>query len=201
VNGRSGSAGGARPAHPDRPADGAVVLIGFMAAGKSAVGRAAAARLGLDFVDTDAAIEVTHGPIPAIFARGGETLFRELERDVVLDALSAAGSSPAVVALGGGAVTIEAVRAALGRSPLVLWLSAPADVLWERARRAPQGTRPLAEEEAAFRDLLAQREELYRVVATAVVGNDGTRSLDDVVDDVVTTVRIATAGAGQAGDA
>ena len=83
-----------------------------MAAGKSAVGRAAAARLGLDFVDTDAAIEVTHGPIPAIFARGGETLFRELERDVVLDALSAAGSSPAVVALGGGAVTIEAVRAA-----------------------------------------------------------------------------------------
>jgi shikimate kinase len=160
-----------------------------MAVGKSTVGRTAAARLDLPFVDTDSAIEAEHGPIPAIFARGGEDLFRELERDVVLDVLSTSGPRPPLVALGGGAVTIAAVRTALAGASLVVWLRAPADVLWERARRAPPGTRPLAEDEAAFRALFAERDALYREVAGAVVLNDGGRALEDVVDEVVTVVR------------
>jgi shikimate kinase len=162
-----------------------------MASGKSAVGRAAAIRLTLPFVDTDAVVEARHGPIPAIFARGGEKLFRDVERDAVLDVLSRSGSERPVVALGGGAVTIAPVREALLQSRLVVWLRAPADVLWQRARRAPQGTRPLAEDEAAFRALLAEREQLYRDVAGAIVDNGGSRSLDEVVDEVV-----ATAGRG-----
>ena len=149
----SGAAPSEAQGHDGRPA---AVLVGYMAAGKSAVGRLVAARLGLPFVDTDLVVEATHGPIPAIFARGGERLFRELEGGVVLEVLSAPrpGGRP-LVALGGGAVTTEAVRTALAGAPLVLWLQAPADVLWERARRAPQGTRPLAEDEAAFRALLS----------------------------------------------
>ena len=170
-----------------------------MATGKSVVGRAAAARLGLPFVDTDLAIEAAHGPIPAIFARGGERLFRELERDVVLDVLSAPGSSGRpLVALGGGAVTIAAVRTALAGAPVVIWLQAPTDVLWERARRAPQGTRPLAEDEAAFGALLAEREALYREVAGAAVLNDGSRALDEVVEEVIVAIRRATAALGTA---
>lgn len=170
----------------------AAVLVGFMAAGKSAVGRAAAARLELPFVDTDAVIEAARGPISAIFARGGEALFREVERDVVLDVLLSPGSAKPLVALGGGAVTIAAVRTALAGSPAVVWLRAPADVLWERARRAPAGTRPLAEDEAAFRALLAEREALYREVAGAVVLNDGSRALSDVAGEVAALVRGAS---------
>ncbi len=188
----SGSSGADRSETPQERAQVTAVLVGFMAAGKSAVGRAAAARLGLPFVDTDAAIEAAHGPIAALFARGGERLFREVERDVVLDVLSSPGSAKPLVALGGGAVTIAAVRAALAEAPLVVWLRAPADVLWERARRAPAGTRPLAEDEAAFRALLAERDALYREVAGAIVLNDGSRALSDVADEVVALVRGAS---------
>jgi len=159
-----------------------------MGAGKSAVGHASAERLAVPFVDTDAVLAARHGPIPAIFARGGETLFREVEREVVLDVLSATGTGRPIVALGGGAVTIADVRAALRRMPLVVWLRAPADVLWERARRAPQGARPLAADEAAFGSLLAEREELYREVAGVIVSNDGGRSIGAVVEAVVAAV-------------
>ena len=192
----SGAAPSEAQGHDGRPA---AVLVGYMAAGKSAVGRLVAARLGLPFVDTDLVVEATHGPIPAIFARGGERLFRELEGGVVLEVLSAPrpGGRP-LVALGGGAVTTEAVRTALAGAPLVLWLQAPADVLWERARRAPQGTRPLAEDEAAFRALLSARDALYREVAGAVVLNDGGRALDEVVDEVVGVIRGGTAAPGAA---
>jgi shikimate kinase len=176
----------------------AVLLVGFMASGKSAVGRAAAGRLERAFVDTDEVIEAAHGPIPAIFARGGEALFREVEGAIVLDVIGASGTDGAVVALGGGAVTIPAVRAALSKTPLVVWLTAPADVLWERARRAPQGTRPLADDEAAFRALLAEREGLYREVADAIVTNDDSRTLGEVADEVVAVVRAAGTTPGDA---
>jgi shikimate kinase len=175
------------------------VLVGFMASGKSAVGRMAAERLDLGFVDTDEVIEASHGPIAAIFARGGEALFRDVERTLVLGVLAEAGPEKQLVALGGGAVTISAVRTALSGPGLVVWLTAPADVLWERARRAPQGTRPLAEDEAAFRALLAERDALYREVAGAIVTNDGGRPLDVVVDEVVIVVRAALATRGVAG--
>ncbi len=189
MSGLAGNAGGEASAVAPAHNGPAAVLVGFMAAGKSAVGRAAAARLGLPFVDTDLVIEAAHGPVPAIFARGGEQLFRELENAVVLDVLSASGADGRpLVALGGGAVTIAAVRTALAVVPLVLWLRAPADVLWERARRAPQGTRPLAEDEATFRALLAERDELYREVACSAVLNDGRRALDEVVDEVVAAI-------------
>ena len=194
MSGPAGNAGEASAGPPGHCGP-AAVLVGFMATGKSAVGRAVAARLGLPFVDTDLVIEAGHGPIPAIFARGGEQLFRELESDVVLNVLSASGAGGRpLVALGGGAVTIPAVRTALAGAPLVLWLHAPADVLWERARRAPQGTRPLAEDEAAFRALLAEREALYREVAGLAVLNDGGRALDEVVEEVAAAVHGITAG-------
>ena len=60
-----------------------VALIGFMAVGKSAVGRLVARRLGVSFVDTDALIEQREGPVSEIFAERGEQTFRALERDVV----------------------------------------------------------------------------------------------------------------------
>jgi shikimate kinase len=200
VSQRSGSRGVAAPCQTPTP-DGRVtaVLVGFMASGKSVVGHAAAARLDVPFVDTDLVIEAAHGPIPAIFAQWGEQRFRELESDAVLDVLSASGANGRpLVALGGGAVTIAAVRTALTAAPLVVWLDAPADVLWERARRAPQGTRPLAEDEAAFRALLAEREALYREVAGAAVVNDGGRALDEVVEEVVAAIGRATAALGTA---
>ena len=129
----------------------AVALIGFMAAGKSVVGRLAARRLQMPFVDTDALVEEREGPIAEIFAVRGEQAFRVIERDVVVEVLETALREPCVVALGGGAVLNGDVREALRRLPHVAWLTAPADVLWARVRSAAPGGRPLALDEPAFR--------------------------------------------------
>lgn len=166
----------------------ALALVGFMAAGKSAVGEAVAARLGVGFVDTDALIEERAGGIPAIFDAVGEDGFRRLESDVVVSALREALSDPCVVALGGGAVLSGEVRQALGRLPHVVWLSAPPEVLWDRATGAGSGARPLAQDAASFARLLADRSRLYAEVASAEVVNDGSRSLGAVVDAVVELV-------------
>src|SRR6185369_10927575 len=61
-----------------------VVLTGFMASGKTAVGRRLARRLGFDFVDTDQVIEDQAGAtVSEIFAREGEPAFRRLERETI----------------------------------------------------------------------------------------------------------------------
>jgi len=76
---------------PDSPN---IVLVGPMGSGKSAVGRALAARLGLDFADSDAEIEARTGvDIAYIFEREGEAGFRAREADV-LDELTARGVAP-----------------------------------------------------------------------------------------------------------
>lgn len=166
------------------PPASAVALVGFMAAGKSAVGRLAAKRLKVPFVDTDALIEEREGPIAEVFAARGEQAFRGIERDVVVEVLEAALREPCVVALGGGAVLSGDVREALGRLPHIAWLTAPADVLWARARAAAQGDRPLARDQQAFRRLLEERNDLYRRVASAEVLNDGSRALEVVADEI-----------------
>jgi hypothetical protein len=71
-----------------------------------------------------------------------------------------------------------------GPPPHVAWLTAPADVLWARARAAAQGDRPLAKDEQAFGRLLEERNDLYRRVASAAVLNDGSRALAAVADEV-----------------
>lgn len=162
----------------------AVALVGFMAAGKSAVGRLAAKRLKVPFVDTDALIEAREGPIAELFAVRGEQVFRDIERAVVVEVLKTALREPCVVALGGGAVLSGDVREALGRLPHVAWLSAPADVLWARARAAASADRPLAKDEQAFGRLLEERNDLYRRVASVEVLNDGSCSLAAVADEI-----------------
>jgi shikimate kinase / 3-dehydroquinate synthase len=133
-----------------------IALIGFMGAGKTTVFPEIAARLeraGVD-VDRDAA---------EMIRRKGLDHFRELEEEVTCDALRV--SEPHVLALGGGAVTSEAVRDALAGTFTVL-LDVTADEAWERVR----GTdRPLAQDEQQFRQLYEDRETLYRDIADAIV--------------------------------
>ena len=166
----------------DAPRASAVALVGFMASGKSAVGRLVAKRLRVPFIDTDALIEAREGPIAEIFAARGELVFRGIERDVVVEVLERARREPCIVALGGGAVLSGDVREALGRLPQVAWLTAPAEVLWARA--AARRGRPLAKDQQAFDRLYEERNDLYRRVASAEVLNDGSRALAAVADEI-----------------
>jgi len=125
-----------------------VWLVGMMGAGKSAVGRALAQRLGRPFVDSDAEIEAAAGrPIPAIFAAEGEPGFRARERAV----LAQLAGRNAVVALGGGAIAQPGAGRLLARSGRVVWLRASPRTLLARVG------------DGAGRPLLAGRDERGRL--------------------------------------
>jgi shikimate kinase/3-dehydroquinate synthase len=141
----------------------ALVLIGFMGAGKSSAARAAAAELRSTPVDADALIEERlGGSIEDWFASHGERAFREVEEEIVLSLLERPPGP--VIALGGGAVTSQRIQEALRRHTVVL-LDVDSDTAWQRAG----GRRPLARDRQRFDELLAARAPLYERVADAIL--------------------------------
>jgi shikimate kinase / 3-dehydroquinate synthase len=138
-----------------------IALVGFMGAGKSTIGREVARLTGRPFVDTDALIHERFGPIPELF-RDGEAEFRRLEEQVVGEVLA---GEPAVIALGGGAVLSRATRDHLRTKAFAVWLHVAVEEAWARVGGSD---RPLAEDEAGFRALFAEREGIYRGAADAL---------------------------------
>ena len=116
-----------------------VVMVGMMGAGKTAVGRAVAARLGVDFRDSDAEIErAANATIPEIFVRDGEGFFRKREAEVIARLLR---EGPCVLSTGGGAFLQETNRVMISARGVSMWLDAPLELLWQRVRH--RDTRPL----------------------------------------------------------
>jgi shikimate kinase / 3-dehydroquinate synthase len=149
--------------------DRALVLVGFMGAGKTTAAEAIAAAWGTEAIDTDALVEREVGVrIPDLFEEQGEEAFRLREEIVVGHALDHAAPGD-VVALGGGALGSPRVREA-ARRHLVVWLDADADTCW--ARIAHQAAdRPLARDPERFAALLEARQADYEAAADAVVLN------------------------------
>ncbi len=181
-------------AAPPRPP--AVVLVGFMGAGKSAVGRELAARLRLPFLDSDELIAAAEGPIDEIFATRGEPAFRALETRTVLGEIEALEDAPKVLALGGGAVLADEVREALRPLAHVVLLTAPVAELWRRVTGDGDAARPLARDRGAFEALLAAREPLYREVATLTV-ETARRDPGEVASRIVRLLGEEAAAEGQ----
>ncbi|MFI1992733.1 shikimate kinase [Actinoplanes sp. NPDC020271] len=148
----------------------AAVLVGVMGAGKTTVGAALAASLGLPFADTDTIIEERAGkPIPEIFVDEGEAAFRALEREVVASTLE---TFDGVLALGGGAILDDSTRKLLA-GHTVVYLSVE---LTDALKRVGLGAgRPLLaiNPRATLKYLLEQRRPLYLEVATHTVITDG----------------------------
>lgn len=147
-------------------------LVGMMGSGKSTVGSRVAARLDLDFVDTDQLVAaVTESTITDLWTSGGEESFRRLESQMIA---SAAAGEPVVVATGGGVVLDEANIVAMRDSGLVVWLKASPEALARRIGR--DSKRPLLaasdDPVEALRSLLADREARYVEAAHAVVDTD-----------------------------
>jgi shikimate kinase len=113
----------------DRP----IVLVGLMGVGKSTVGRRLAKRLGLSFIDSDAAIEDASGfPAAEVFERYGESDFRDGERRLVARLIE---GEVRVIATGGGAYVDARTRKLLNERAITVWLDAPVDILAERTSR------------------------------------------------------------------
>ncbi|NUP89236.1 MAG: shikimate kinase [Candidatus Sumerlaeia bacterium] len=149
----------------------AIVLVGFMGTGKSAVSQILAGQLGWQHLDTDALIVQRAGkPIPAIFAEEGEPHFRDLETQVIR---ALAGTKDAVVATGGGCVMrVDNIRA-LRELGMVVNLAARPEVILSRC--GGDTGRPLLQTEnplARIHDLLALRAPLYAMAHHTVDTSD-----------------------------
>ncbi len=157
----------------------AVVLVGLMGAGKTALGRRLAARLGLPFHDADAEIEAAAGcSVAEIFDRFGEPEFRDGERRVIARLLA---GPPIVLATGGGAWMDPQTRALVRRRAVSVWLRASPELLLRRV--AGRSHRPLLNQgdpEAILRGLARVRDPVY---AQADIIVDCTEDTPEVMTD------------------
>lgn len=142
-----------------------IILTGYRATGKSAVGRLLAQRLGRTFLDTDQLIEERQGcTIKELVAARGWPYFREVENKL-LDEL--AGGTGLVIATGGGAILHRQAWAALRASGLVVWLTADRETICRRLVDdvITEGQRPSLTGQGIGKEVaevLAEREPLYR---------------------------------------
>ena len=170
-----------------------IALTGFMAAGKSTVGRSLACLLKWRFVDLDSEIESRcNQAICEIFAQQGEARFRELESEALRIVLQNVSEST-VIALGGGTSVqrqnVDLLRRACAR---VVFLELDSQELLQRCRaaaeRAPGNARPLATDEETFCALYAQRLPLYRQADVVIDGHSKTP--EQIAREVALTLRL-----------
>jgi shikimate kinase len=136
-------------------------LVGFMASGKTTVGRALADHIGWPFADMDSEIEAREGKaISRIFVERGEAGFRQTEAEVLRwHVRSIEAGQPCVLALGGGAFVQPANRELVQNNGVTLWLDCPFEVILRRLNG--DNTRPLAAQPNGLARLYEDRRPVY----------------------------------------
>ncbi|MFQ5739760.1 MAG: 3-phosphoshikimate 1-carboxyvinyltransferase [Acidobacteriota bacterium] len=134
-----------------------VFLVGFMASGKSTVGRRLGKRMGLPFLDLDSLIEEEQGTsINDLFSTRGEAFFRHLETRMLARAVA---GPPCLLALGGGAFSSDLNREMVLKSGVSVWLKVPLELA--RQRCLGDRHRPHAQDPAQLERLFRQRQKDY----------------------------------------
>jgi len=163
-----------------------LVLVGFMGSGKTTIGRLTAVELGMQFMDMDRRIEEREGmSIPDIFAQRGESIFRDIEEEVVKEL---AARHDLVIATGGGVVLRPANVEILAHSGVVVHLRVDVETVLARTRGHTH--RPLLQGEdlsTRARALLKERRPLYEAIPLFV--ESAGRSSETVTRDVVAIYR------------
>jgi shikimate kinase len=159
-----------------------IYLVGFMAAGKSTVARALAARLGWRAEDVDELIEKRERmTVAEIFSRQGEPYFRAAEREILR---LVQPLRHAVVATGGGTFADPDNRSLINFDGVSVWLDLPlADLI---ARIPVDGRRPLAADRAQLERLYLLRQDAYRLAHVRVSASRSTTSA--IVDRVLEAI-------------
>ncbi len=159
-----------------------VVLVGMMGAGKTAVGRALAAKLGVPFLDSDAEIvKAANMSIAEIFERDGEAFFREKESQVIARLLT---EERCILSTGGGAYLAEVNRSMISEQGVAVWLNADVDLLWSRVKH--KDTRPLLRTEnprKTLEEIFDARVPLYQLADLPVAAETGL-SIEQMADRV-----------------
>lgn len=176
----------------------AVILVGFMGAGKSTVGRALAARLGWAFEDLDESIERRENlKIAAIFRERGESAFRKAEHAALRELLEEVRrGSEKIIALGGGAFIQQSNAILIDAAHIpTVFLDATVDELWARCLRQSREhgmERPLLGSWEDFCRLHGQRLAHYR--RASMKQETGGRTISEIVADLIQSLNLEPRG-------
>lgn len=166
-----------------------LILIGYRGSGKTTIGKDLARNLGLNFLDTDTAIqETTRQSIRDIFVNQGEPAFREMETATLTTFASQMDLEPSVIATGGGIVMRPENRELLKRLGLVVWIEVTPQIAIQRisqdlytAEQRPALTdHSLADE---VHKMIAERTPIYRELADVQISNNDDETDPDMVAD------------------
>ena len=165
-----------------------IALIGFMGAGKTAVGKALAEKLGKKFVEMDSLIEQKAGKsIPEIFQQDGEIAFRELEIEVTKEVSK---GKNLVIACGGGVVLNKINIDRLREESTIVYLTVSPRTVLKRTSNDAE-VRPLlkvANPLSTIRELIRFRRPFYERAADIKV-NTSNLSINSVVERIVTKLK------------
>lgn len=161
-----------------------IILIGFMGAGKTTLGKKLARRMELEFVDTDDMVESQTGQmISDIFAQKGEAYFRSLETDMLCQLRQRKTSC--IIAVGGGLPMQPVNRPLLKELGTVVFLEAGVETLVQRLKN---DTRRPKLQGGDLRErivtLMKEREGVYRQVADVCVSTDN-RSYSVILEEIM----------------
>jgi shikimate kinase len=176
----------------------AVILIGFMGAGKTSVGRALGERLGWSFEDLDERIERRERrKVPEIFRESGELEFRRAEHATLRELLQELrAGARRVVALGGGAFAQERNARLLEASGVpIVFLDAGVEELWERCRAQAdehEVERPLRGNRQTFGELYAVRRQHY--LKASFRQETGGKTVKKIVAEVIQALALERRG-------
>jgi len=168
-----------------------IALIGARGCGKTTVGRILARLLGGECVDTDELVAQRAGrSIAELFEAEGEAGFRKRESQAVRETLS---KPPAVISVGGGAVLHQQNVDALRAVAMLVWLTAPAEVLHQRISTDPatHHSRPPLTQQSGIeevRKLLAERSPLYQRASDFQIDTVD-REPREIAEEIVRSVR------------
>ena len=161
-----------------------IILIGFMACGKSSVGKRLAQALNMEFLDTDELIEQKAGTtISDIFATQGEAAFRVMETECLKDLLGRSGEA-FVLSVGGGLPIREENRRLLKQIGMVVYLNVSAETVFARVRN--DKTRPLLQTpnpRGRIMDLMGARKQFYADAADVIIEADD-KSFDTIIEEI-----------------
>ena len=164
-----------------------IALIGFMATGKSTVGKALKARLGKQykFIETDQIIiEMAGKSIPKIFADDGEAKFRDFEIEACKEA---ARSSKSIISCGGGVVLNEINIEILKKSCHIILLTATPEVIYRRAMSGGKENRPIIDKKDPFKEIekVLHFREPYYLSSAEIIIDTTEKSIEMIVDEIL----------------
>ena len=169
-----------------------IALIGFMATGKSTVGKVLKHRLGKDyiFIETDQIIiEIAGKSIPKIFAEDGEAKFREFEVEACKNV---SRLSKSIISCGGGVVLNETNIEILKQSCHIVLLTATPEVIYSRAMSEGKENIPIINKKDPFKEIekvLRYRESYYNSSAEIIIDTTE-KSIERIVEDILIQTKL-----------